>query len=57
MNTHSNILLLDVPFHQYKVKKLSTNKDIPIRITTNPLIVQFELLYIKERLGPTKDLL
>jgi len=57
LNTHSNILLLDVPFHRYKVKKLSTNKDIPIRITTNPLIVQFELLYIKERLGPTKDLL
>lgn len=49
--------MLDVRFHQYKVKKLSTNKDIPIRITINPLIVHFELLYIKERLGPTKDLL
>jgi hypothetical protein len=51
------MLLLDVFFHRNKVKKHSINKDVPISITINPLIVHFELLYIKDRLGPTKDLL
>jgi hypothetical protein len=31
------------------------NGSVSTRITMNPLIIQFGLLCIKERLGPTKD--
>ena len=48
---------LEMLFHHNAVKKPTTIKETPNRIKINPLIVQFGLLYIKERLGPTKDLL
>ena len=52
----NNSFISIISFNQ-KSKKNITNRAAPTRITMNPLIVQFGLLYIKERLGPTKDLL
>ena len=43
--------------HRNEVKIPITTKETPRRTTINPLIVQFGLLYIKERLGPKMDLL
>ena len=51
-----NSFISIISFH-HKSKKNITNRAAPKRITINPLIVQFGLLYIKERLGPTIDLL
>ena len=48
----NNSFISIISFH-HKSKKNITKRAAPKRITINPLIVQFGLLYIKERLGPT----